>query len=51
MAPVYGTFSCLSMWIGDHTGYLIYIRDIYESIGNNYFKKSIKLNLLFFWKS
>jgi len=33
MAPIYGIFSTLSIILHDHHGYLLYIRDIYESIG------------------
>jgi len=33
MAPVYGVFSFASIFLHDHHGYLLYIRDIYEALG------------------
>jgi hypothetical protein len=38
MAPVYGIFSTLSVIFHDHHGYMLYVRDIYESIGNKIIK-------------
>lgn len=49
MAPVYGTFSCLSIWFHDHHGYLLYIRDIYESLGKKY-KLNNYLVIYYFFK-